>query len=234
MPLSVRTRLRPLQAIYLDWRRTRPLDLGVLRRTTPIDPSPVSGRGTPIDSVYVERFIGTHAADIRGNVLEVEAPDYTTRYGTDVARVEVLAEDGTSAATVVGDLADAPQLPSEAFDCVIANSTLQSVYDVRAAFATIHRILATGGVLLATVPGIAKVEPGDGRREWWHFTGRSAQAVAEETFGPGNVEVETYGNVLTAAGVLYGLAAPDLRPEEIAARDPHYEVVVALRAVKSA
>ncbi len=31
--------------------------------------------------------------------------------------------------------------------------------------------------------------------------------LAEEAFGAANVEVETYGNVLTASGFLYGLAA---------------------------
>ena len=40
--------------------------------------------------------------------------------------------------------------------------------------------------------------------------------------------------MLTATGVLYGLAAPDLRPDEIAVTDPRYEVVVAVRAVKGA
>ena len=40
--------------------------------------------------------------------------------------------------------------------------------------------------------------------------------------------------MLAAAGFLYGLAAPDLRPEELAARDPLYEVIVGIRAVKRA
>ena len=31
-------------------------------------------------------------------------------------------------------------------------------------------------------------------------------------FGAGNVEAHAYGNVLSAAGFLYGLAASDLRP----------------------
>ena len=47
-----------------------------------------------------------------------------------------------------------------------------------------------------------------------------------------NVEVESYGNVLAATGFLYGLAASDLTAEELAARDPLYEVVIGLRAVK--
>ena len=50
--------------------------------------------------------------------------------------------------------------------------------------------------------------------------------LAEEAFGDGNVEVAAYGNVLSAAGFLYGLAASDLQPEELDARDRLYEVIV--------
>ena len=163
--------------------------------------------------MYVERFVGSHAADIRGRVLEIAAPDYTNRYGSGVERVDILmAKEGNPEATIVGDLADAPQIPSDTFDCAIVTQTLQFVYDVRAALATLHRILAPGGVLLATVPGITKISPPEDEEygEWWHYTGRSARRLAEEAFGEGNVEVETYGNVSTAAGFLYGLAASDL------------------------
>ena len=112
--------------------------------------------------------------------------------------------------------------------------TLQFVWDVRAALATLHRILAPGGVLLATVPGITKISPPEDEiwGEWWHFTSRSAKRLAEEAFGEGQVEVEAFGNVLTAAGFLYGLAASDLKQDELDARDRLYEVVVGIRAVK--
>ena len=140
----------------------------------------------------MERFIGTHAADVRGRVLEVAAPDYTARYGTDVERVEVLtAKEGTPDATVVGDLEDAPHLPSEAFDCVIADRTLQFVYDVRAAFATIHRVLATGGVRWRRCRGSRRSRPRRGGGSGGTSRGAPRSAIAEETFGPGNVEVET-------------------------------------------
>ncbi len=137
----------------MDWRRRRPPALGDLRRVTPIDPNWGFERGTPIDRVYVEEFIGAHAGDIRGRVLEIAAPDYTTRFGRGVERVDILmATEGNPQATIVGDLTDAPQIPSDSFDCAIVTQTLQFVYDVRAALATLHRVLAPGGVLLATVP----------------------------------------------------------------------------------
>jgi ubiquinone/menaquinone biosynthesis C-methylase UbiE len=146
-----------------------------------------------------------------------------------------MATEGNPQATIVGDLADAPHIPDDSFDCAIVTQTLQFVYDVRAALATLHRILAPGGALLATVPGITRISPPEDEiwGEWWHFTSRSAQRLAEEAFGEGNVEVRAYGNVLTAAGFLYGLAASDLKPEELDARDRLYEVIVGVRAVKS-
>lgn len=235
MPGPVKDRLRPLATAYRDWRRARPPDLGDLRRVTPIDPNWGFERGTPIDRVYVERFVGGHAADIRGRVLEIAAPDYATKFGSGVEQVDVLmAREGNPLATIVGDLADAPHIPDGSFDCAIVTQTLQFVYDARAALATLHRILAPGGVLLATVPGITKISPPEDEEfgEWWHFTARSVRRLAEEAFGEGNVEVEAYGNVLAAAGFLYGLAASDLRPEELDARDRLYEVIVGLRAVR--
>jgi SAM-dependent methyltransferase len=221
---------------YVDWRKRRPPDLGDLRRLTPIDPNWGFERGTPIDRVYVERFVGAHAADIRGRVLEIAAPDYTNRFGNDVAQVDVLmATEGNPEATLVGDLADAPHIPADTFDCAIVTQTLQFVWDTCAALQTLHRILAPGGVLLATVPGLTKISPPEDEEfgEWWHFTARSVRRLAEEAFGEGNAEVQAYGNVLSATAFLYGLAASDLRPEELEARDRLYEVTIGLRAVKA-
>ena len=60
----------------------------------------------------------------------------------------------------------------------------------------------------------------------------AAKRVGEEVFGVGNVEVQAFGNVLAAAGTLYGLGRYDLSREELAFRDPAFEVIVAIRAVK--
>ena len=235
VPAGIRRRLRPLRQAIVDRRRSRPPQLGDLRRVTPIDPNWGFERGTPIDRVYVERFVGGYATDIRGRVLEIAAPDYTSRFGLGVDRVDILmATDGNPEATIVGDLTSAPQIPDDSFDCAIVTQTLQFVYDVPSAVRTLHRILAPGGVLLATAPGLTKISRIEDELygEWWHFTGRSLRRLAEEAFGVGNVDAATYGNVLTASGFLYGLAASDLKQDELDAHDPLYEVVIGLRAVK--
>jgi hypothetical protein len=235
VPASLRTQLRPLRATLVERRRRRPPNLGDLRRVTPIDSNWGFERGTPIDRVFVERFIGEHARDIRGRVLEIAAPDYTTAFGRGVTHIDILmATEGNREATIVGDLADAPQIPDDTFHCAIVTQTLQFVYDTSAALATLERVLAPEGVLLATMPGLTKISRVEDEQfgEWWHFTGRSVRRRAEGAFGAEKVAVETYGNVLAASGFLYGLAASDLEPAELNVHDPLFEVVIGLRAVK--
>ena len=80
-------------------------------------------------------------------------------------------------ATFVGDLADGSFLPDAAFDCVVLTQTLHLVYDFAAALRTIARVLAPGGVLLMTVPGISNVDPADWGPTWhYSFTQHSVRA----------------------------------------------------------
>ena len=212
------------------------LDLGDLRRVTPIDPLFGGGRGKPVDRHYIERFLAEHAADIRGRVLEVAEDNYTRRYGGGrVAQSDVIhADPGNPRATLVADLADAAEIPSNAFDCFICTQTLTYIYDVQSAVATIHRILKPGGVLLATVPGISQISPYDRDRwgEYWRFTTQSLRRLLCESFPKEHVRVEAYGNVLACTAFLQGLAVEDLRHDELAHRDQRYEMLIAGRAIK--
>jgi SAM-dependent methyltransferase len=61
--------------------------------------------------------------------------------------------------TIVADLATAGHIPSDTFDCIILTQTLQYIFDLPAAVRAIYRILAPGGVLLASVPGICPILP---------------------------------------------------------------------------
>ena len=231
LPDPLERRVRSARA----WQRSHAVRMGRLRRTTPLDPSWGAGRGTPVDRIYIEEFLERHRADIRGRALEVKSPWYLDRYREAVEKVEILDLDASNPrATIVADLQLGSEIESDAFDCAIVTQVLHFVFDVPAALRTLHRILAPGGVLLATVPGITRVaasEP-ERRSDWWRFTAASARRLAEDTFGAGAVEVETFGNVLSASALLYGLAAEDLRASELAAHDPAYEVTIGIRAVK--
>jgi SAM-dependent methyltransferase len=191
-------------------------------------------RGTPVDRYYIERFLQTHRRDIRGAALEVKELDYLLRFGANVDRMDVLDVDpANAAATVVADLAAADPIPSDSYDCVVLTQTLQYILDVAAAVAHTHRILAPGGVVLATVPSITRVtDDVPGLVDYWRFTEASARALFAPSF-TGDVQVESFGNLLTASAFLAGLAAEELTPRELAAKGPRYPVVVTIRAQKA-
>jgi SAM-dependent methyltransferase len=214
------------------------LDLGDLRRVTPIDSGFGHGRGKPVDRHYIEDFLARHAADIRGRVVEVAESTYTERFGGGrVEHSDILhVDDSNMRATLVGDLAEDNDLPADRFDCFICTQTLTYIYDVQRAVETIHRMLKPGGVLLVTVPGISQMSPYDRDRwgEYWRFTAQSLGRLLGKPFGSENVAVEAYGNVLASTAFLQGLCVDDLRRDELEHRDQRYQMLVAGRAVKRA
>jgi ubiquinone/menaquinone biosynthesis C-methylase UbiE len=144
--------------------------------------------------------------------------------------------DENPAATLVGDLARADHIPANGFDCIILTQTLQMIYDVQAAMRHLHRMLKPGGVLLATAHGISRIARREGEDDWgeyWHFTAQSAKRLFEAHFLPAQVQILTFGNVLSASASLYGLSAADLTAEELEYSDPDFELIIAVRAVKS-
>lgn len=212
------------------------VDMGDLARLTPISDEWGFDRGTPIDRHYIEEFLARHADDIAGDVLEIDAPTYTRRFGGDrVMRSEVLhVEEHRPHVTMVGDLTRAEDFEPEQFDAVILTQTLQVIYDAAAAVNTCHRVLRPGGVVLATFPGISRISRADMDR-WgyhWSFTTLSAARMFGDAFGRENVEIEAVGNVHAAASFLYGLAAEDLAPEDLQHRDPDFQLLIRVRAVR--
>jgi glycosyltransferase involved in cell wall biosynthesis len=213
------------------------VSLGNLRRLTPISSVFGFDRGTPVDRYYIENFLARNAADVRGRALEVGDDSYTRRFGGDrVAQRDVLhVSGGNPRATIIADLASADHIPSDAFDCIILTQTLHLIYDVRAALATLYRILKPGGVLLTTFPGITQIDHFDWGGSWyWAFTALSAKRLFGEVFPAANFKVETHGNVLAAISFLHGLAYEELRAEELDHNDPDYQVIIAVRAMKEA
>jgi hypothetical protein len=210
---------------------------GSLRRVTPMSLESGYDRGGPVDRYYIERFLSRNALDVRGHVLEVASDDYTRRFGgSRVIKSDVLhVRPGDPQATIIADLTCPDQLPAGAFDCVILTQTLQCIYDLAAAARTLQRVLRPGGVVLATVPGISPIIRYDMDRWgcYWAFTSLSARRLFESAFPASAITVEAHGNVLAAAAFLYGLAAEELEPSELDARDPDYELVITVRAVKA-
>jgi SAM-dependent methyltransferase len=219
------------------WPPVGHVRLGHLRRTTPISTDFGYDRGSPIDRYYIERFVGQHVHDVRGAALEFEDDAYLRRFGGDaVTSIDVLsAEPGFAQATIVADLAAADGLPVERFDCIVCTQVLQLVYDLDAAVHNLHRMLRPGGVVLATMPGITRIAraPSGAWDDQWRLTSASARKLFEGAFGADGVETAWYGNPLVAISFLTGLAAGELKSDELEARHPDYEVVIGVRAVRA-
>jgi SAM-dependent methyltransferase len=221
------------------WRRCIPsasVNFGDLRRVTPFSRQFGFDRGTPVDRYYIEKFLSGEAEQIRGAVLEIGDPAYTRHFGGDrVISSDVLhIAPGMPGATITADLTRADRIPSDSFDCIILTQTLHFIFDLRAALATIKRILRPGGCVLVTTPGVSQIcrDQVDPESDSWRLTASSAARLFGEHFKCGNVQVQTYGNVLTAAAFLYGLAVSDLAPTELNHNDPDYPLIISVRAIK--
>lgn len=227
-----RTRLRRLVQRV---RRRGPAGLGLLWWTEPVSRQFGFDRGLPVDRHYIERFLGNNADLVRGRVLEIGDDHYTRRFGRDrVTAAEVLnVNPDVPGTTYVADLADAPDVPSGAFDCVVLTQTLHLLYDMQAAVRTLYRVLRPGGTVLATVPGISQLASDEWAETWyWSVSPLAARRLFGEVFGGQHVHVETRGNVAASVAFLEGVASHELRPRVLEHVDPQFPLLVTIRADK--
>jgi peptidoglycan/xylan/chitin deacetylase (PgdA/CDA1 family)/SAM-dependent methyltransferase len=204
-------------------------------RTSPLSRNWGYERGGPLDRVYIEQFVGEHAADIRGAVLEVQEADYTRRFGgSAVERSDVVdLTESNAGATVITDLRAAANIPDATYDCVILTQTLHVIAPMYEAVAECHRILKPGGVLLVTLPCVSRVCLEYGRDgDFWRVTPAGARQLFEPLFGE-RVAVSVFGNVLSSSAFLYGLSASELDQRDLSVTDIYNPTLVGVRAVKS-
>ena len=108
-----------------------------------------------------------------------------------------------------------------------------SIDDMAAVLAECARILRPGGVLLATVPSVIRVDDEGGLDgDFWRLTEASARKLFAEAFPIDAFEVTAYGNVMACAAFLYGLSAEEMAPADLDHVDPAFPLVIAIRAVK--
>jgi SAM-dependent methyltransferase len=208
---------------------------GSLRRLTPVSNVFGYDRGSPIDRYYIESFLRQHADSIHGHALEIGDDTYSRQFGgRNITHQDVLhVVPGFPGATIIADIADAPEIPSATFDCINFTQTLQYMFNPHAAIATLWRILKPGGSVLATVPGVSRIlrDQADKESDCWRFTEFSVKRLFRESFGD-YFTVQTYGNVLSTVAFMEGLASFELRKEELEYRDPDYQIVIAVHAMR--
>jgi SAM-dependent methyltransferase len=214
--------------------REQPIRWGSLRRTRPLSENYGLERGTPVDRVYIERFLLRHASDVRGRVLEVRDARYTLAHGGDrVTSSEIVDIDaGNEQATIVADLGAPNALPAGSFDCVILTQTLQYIAQPAVAIANVERALAPGGVALITAPSASQIDPHLAETDLWRFTPQGLAALVRANGHLQEVDVVGYGNVLASVTFLMGLVGEDLRTSELDDHDARFPLVACVRARK--
>lgn len=212
-----------------------------LRSTTPISQVFGFDRGTPIDRIYTNDFLQRNAHYIKGRVCEIAENTYTKTFGKDVSQSEIFQYDSSGAnATIIGDLTQVDTLPKGILDCFICTVTLNFIYDYKSAIRGIHTMLKessdgkTPSVALITLAGLVQISKYDYDRwgDFWRFTDMGIKRDFEEVFAGGEVEVTTYGNVLSATAELQGISAEELTHDELFTHDPLYPVLICIVAKK--
>lgn len=189
-------------------------------------------RGIPIHRVYVERFFQAHAQRIRGRCLEFQDAGYVSRFGEGrPTRVDVLdlSADNTNA-TIVADLTQPNDVPSDTFDCIVCVHVLHLVYDADTLTRELHRLLAPGGALIVAVPGTSMIDPN--WPEYRRWTALGIRTLLGQFFSASEIHVESYGNSLAAAAEMRGLASDEIAPWELNAKDEIFPVEIAAFAIK--
>ncbi|NMG11222.1 methyltransferase domain-containing protein [Brasilonema sp. UFV-L1] len=189
-------------------------------------------RGESIHRTYLEQFLQEFSKDIKGHCLEFQEDSYTSRFGrTQVTKLDILhKETDNPKATIVADLTQPNDVPSNTFDCIICTYTLHVIPDLDYMVGELHRILKPSGVLLVAVPDITRNYPQ--YNELWRFTAKGLHLLLAKSFGDENVTVKTYGNSMTAAGELRGMTVEDFTTAQLNYHDPRYALVVCARCVK--
>ena len=207
---SLETELGRLQreiadtAGMLESRGLSRVEWGALRRRQPLSQSSGRDRGTSIDRHYIDGFLEMHRSDIQGRVLELRE----RRESFDA-------------------------VPTGSYDCIVLTRNLHLVDDLGAVIAECARILRPGGVLLATVPSVARVEDGGGRDgDFWRLTEASARKLFAHVFPIDGFDVTAYGNVTACTAFLHGLSAEEMTQADLDHVDARFPVVIAIRAVK--
>jgi len=232
MPASIRSWVkRRVSPGTLVWLRcvTRGFPVprwGNLRRVRPFSEHFGFERGTPVDRYYLDRFLDQHRHLITGRVLEIQAPDYTVKYGRELAATDsVDIIPNYEKLTYLCDLAKSEGvIPDASYDCFLLPNTLCALRDIEGCLRNALRVVRPGGVILATTAGLMPLT-GDAP-DYWRASAAGWLEIARKVWPGCEVRIEQHGNCLAGVAGMLGLALEELDPSELDVNDPRYPVLI--------
>lgn len=193
------------------------------------------GRGTPIDRVYIERFLENNKLCIRGTAMEIADDTYIKKYGEERVTKTIITHVWGDHNLYKLNLETGEGCMDEMVDSLVCEQTLQYIFEINKAVDNIYKILKPNGVALITVPGI-KMLSISGVSDWgeyWSFTKQTLYKLFSKKFGKTNVEIESYGNVKTTTAYMWGMCAEDLRTEDFEYNDDYFPFILGVKARKA-
>ena len=87
---------------------------------------------------------------------------------------------------------------------------------------------------MLTASGISQISKNDYDNwgEYWRFTKISMEKLMEEVFPKESILVESWGNVKTAIGFMYGFCQEDLTEDDYGYNDDQYPLIVTAKCKK--
>jgi radical SAM protein with 4Fe4S-binding SPASM domain len=148
--------------------------------------------------VYIEQFLRKYQSFVKGRCVEFCPPVYKDMF---INNPEILTYDIWNLSpgegiTVVADLQNATNVPSNFFDTIICTHVLSAIRNVWEAVTEIHRVLKGGGLVLCTIPCILQ-EYAPNPRDYWRFTRDSVHDLFANF---SKFEVHSLGNPATVSG----------------------------------
>jgi SAM-dependent methyltransferase len=204
--------------------------MGDMRRSIPFCPSYGYSRGTPIDRYYLARFVDKVRPLVIGRALEIGGRKGNHRlYGfTETSDYLTMDLEHDEHSDIVGDAQNANEKYNSTFDSIVLFNVLEHCEKPWLVARNAHAWLKPGGRLFALVPTVQRLhrDPMD----YWRLMPDAMQSILGDFE---NVEVSTFGNLLTVNAALYGIAAEELRDYELNDINPEYPVVTCAVAYKS-
>ncbi|SON53914.1 putative glycosyltransferase EpsE [Hartmannibacter diazotrophicus] len=201
------------------------LDGAILAGTQPLFPRE-GNRGKALDRIFALDFCRSWSERIRGDVLEFGDDAKARQFGRDASSIRIAPMDGIPAM-----LDGSASMAQRTFDCIIAIDVIQYQPDVRAFLEGVTGLLKPGGSLLVSFPGLLPLLEGQG--DLWRFTPDGVRRLLAKVCPGADIEIVTYGNAATAAGIQHGLGERDFGPELLQASDLTRAVMIMARITKA-
>jgi SAM-dependent methyltransferase len=218
-----------LQGLGLVTPMTGMLDWGDFKRLAPICPVFGSSRGTPIDRVYLNKFVEQISSRVAGRALEIGGvSDNKTHYGfnscTEYHGLEMKVGPGV---TYVGDAHNTGLIEPESFDSILLFNVLEHCHTPQTVIDNIHGWLKPGGSCFLMVPSAQRVH--DYPADYWR---PMPDGIKHLFRNYKETQLYVYGNPVTVIAAMMGVAAEELLANEVDPCNPEYPVATCAVATK--